>query len=243
MKRGLLFGCNYAATDYALGGCINDVTEISRWLVARGYAVKYIVDDGSTPSRPTRATILKELSDLITTSRQGDQLFIHFSGHGGQDPDLDGDEVDHQDELIYGSSESTLEPIRDDELRVIIDAAPHGVKIRCIFDCCHSASALDLPYRHIRDEWFLTESSPLKGSDDVIELSGCRDDQQSADAFIGGRYQGALTHTFLQVVQSHPKMTWGELVDEIRTRLAPRYTQVPQLSMGNPKLESTPMDV
>ena len=32
----------------------------------------------------------------------------------------------------------------------------------------------------------------------IIKISGCRDTQTSADAFINGKYQGALTFSFLK---------------------------------------------
>ncbi len=37
---------------------------------------------------------------LMTDQRQGDSLFFHFSGHGSQQYDRNGDEEDGKDETI-----------------------------------------------------------------------------------------------------------------------------------------------
>lgn len=247
MKRALLFGCNYSRPEdgaYALNGCINDVHSMANWLMTRGYTIEKILDDGSTPKSPSRATIIKSLQGVVAESKPGDQVFIHYSGHGGQNFESPEDEADGVDETIYGSGESYLEEITDDALRqTLVDAMPRGVRVRCVFDSCHSASVLDLPLRCVDGEKFIEEAAPPKGTEDILEISGCLDEQTSADAFIGGKAQGALTHAFLAVVRTMPSLTWLQVVGEIRRKLAGKYEQIPQLSVGTQALASRPMDV
>jgi hypothetical protein len=49
------------------------------------------MDDGKHTS-PTKANILKAYRKLIKRAQPGDAVFCHFSGHGGQVKDKDGDE-------------------------------------------------------------------------------------------------------------------------------------------------------
>lgn len=70
-----------------------------------------------------------------------------LAGHGGQTEDLDGDEDDGFDEVIYPVDYQRAGHIVDDEIhyRVVRPLKP-GVRLTAIFDSCHSATAMDLPY-------------------------------------------------------------------------------------------------
>jgi hypothetical protein len=68
-------------------------------------------------------------------------------GHGGQTKDLDGDEDDGYDEVVYPVDFRTAGHIVDDEMhRIMVGSLQPGVRLTAIFDSCHSGSALDLPY-------------------------------------------------------------------------------------------------
>lgn len=68
-------------------------------------------------------------------------------GHGGQTPDVDGDEDDGYDEVIYPVDFRQAGHIVDDEMhRIMVKSLQPGVRLTAIFDSCHSGSALDLPY-------------------------------------------------------------------------------------------------
>lgn len=74
-------------------------------------------------------------------------LTFFLLGHGGQTPDLDGDEDDGYDEVIYPVDFRTEGHIVDDEMhRIMVKPLKPGVRLTAIFDSCHSGSALDLPY-------------------------------------------------------------------------------------------------
>ncbi|KAF7556728.1 hypothetical protein G7Z17_g1273 [Cylindrodendrum hubeiense] len=68
-------------------------------------------------------------------------------GHGGRTEDLDGDEEDGFDDVIYPVDWQRSGHIVDDEIhwRVVRPLQP-GVRLTSIFDSCHSATAMDLPY-------------------------------------------------------------------------------------------------
>jgi hypothetical protein len=68
-------------------------------------------------------------------------------GHGGQTKDLDGDEEDGYDEVIYPVDFRQNGHITDDEMhRIMVRPLQAGVRLTAIFDSCHSGTALDLPY-------------------------------------------------------------------------------------------------
>jgi hypothetical protein len=68
---------------------------------------------------------------------------------------------------------------------------------------------------------------------DIPELlvTGCRDTQTSADAFINGRFNGALTFALVQAIRkARGKLTYREWHDRAAGELKKRkFEQVPQL--------------
>ncbi|KAJ5208344.1 hypothetical protein N7449_002723 [Penicillium cf. viridicatum] len=151
-RKALLIGINYFGQKGQLRGCINDVKNMSTYLNQNfGYAREDMVlltDDQQNPmSQPTKANILRAMHWLVKDARPNDSLFFHYSGHGGQTPDLDGDEDDGYDEVIYPVDFRVAGHIVDDEMhRIMVQTLQPGVRLTAIFDSCHSGSALDLPY-------------------------------------------------------------------------------------------------
>ncbi len=88
---------------------------------------------GSCPSHPPTTPSDRSLSLSL--------------GHGGQTKDLDGDEEDGYDEVIYPVDFRQVGHITDDEMhRIMVTPLQAGVRLTAIFDSCHSGTALDLPY-------------------------------------------------------------------------------------------------
>ncbi|KAL4881432.1 Metacaspase-1A [Aspergillus karnatakaensis] len=151
-RKALLIGINYFNQKGQLRGCINDVKNMSTYLNQNfGYAREDMVlltDDQQNPmSQPTKANILRAMHWLVKDAQPNDSLFFHYSGHGGQTPDLDGDEDDGYDEVIYPVDFRVAGHIVDDEMhRIMVKPLRPGVRLTAIFDSCHSGSALDLPY-------------------------------------------------------------------------------------------------
>jgi len=68
---------------------------------------------------------------------------------------------------------------------------------------------------------------------DVIQFSGCRDEQTSADAQIDGKATGACSYAFINAFKKHgKKQTYTELLGHVREILYGKYSQVPQMSTG-----------
>ena len=67
----------------------------------------------------------------------------------------------------------------------------------------------------------------------MIMYSGCRDDQTSADANIGGGHVGAMSWAFLETMRVYGNQTYIQVLQNTRGLLKPRYTQIPQMSVGD----------
>ncbi|KAM0382547.1 hypothetical protein ACHAO7_004898 [Fusarium culmorum] len=151
-RKALLIGINYFNQEGELRGCINDVHNVSAFLVERyGYKREDMIlltDDQQDPVMiPTRENIIRAMGWLVSNAQPDDALFLHYSGHGGQVEDLDGDEDDGYDECIYPVDHSQAGPIIDDEIHFrVVKPLVQGVRLTAIFDSCHSATVMDLPY-------------------------------------------------------------------------------------------------
>lgn len=248
-KYALLIGCNYKGTDYPLEGCWNDVHAMKEYLMSKGYLLENImlmtdeIANQGTDLQPTKVNILKAFEVLVSKPAQGfTTLFLHFSGHGGYLPDLNRDEPDRQDECIFSTD---LQMIIDDDIRkLIVNRIPESVKLRAVFDSCNSGSAMDLNYRYVSFKGLYRENATAL-SRNAVFISGSRDDQTSADAFIDGRAQGALTANLLKVLATpQPGWRWYDFTKILQWRLQSEgYSQVPQVSCCNKETISEVVDI
>jgi len=147
-----LVGINYTGSENALAGCINDANRM-RLFIQRHFNYKdedivILTDDAPRPEQlPTRANILRAMEWLVRFAAPNDSLFFHYSGHGGLTKDLDGDEEDGYDEVIYPVDYKAQGHIVDDDMHdIMVRPLPPGCRLTAVFDSCHSGSALDLPY-------------------------------------------------------------------------------------------------
>lgn len=258
-KRALLIGINYFGTQNELNGCIKDVQNISNLLTTlyqyKPENIKLLSDDQMN-NKPTKINIINNINSIVAVTKPGDELFIHYSGHGTQIRDIDGDEKNNPDAhgkddalcpCDFGQYNDESGFISDDELRVmIVNKIPKGAKLRAFFDCCHSGSALDLPYIYKSgDEYSQIEPNNTQ-SDDCLLISGCRDFQTSSDAYINNQYTGALTWALIKALTSAAKVktTWKELLLIVRHSLVTEnYDQIPMLSIGNKQIADTQVDL
>ena len=98
---------------------------------------------------PTRANLTRALRWLLDGAAAGDSLVFHFSGHGVQKLDSNGDEADGYDEALcpVDFEDPRGGVILDDEINAtIVRPLGRGVKLHAIVDTCHRGTILDLPY-------------------------------------------------------------------------------------------------
>jgi hypothetical protein len=242
-KRALLIGINYYGSSCQLSGCINDVNNMKAVLDAAGYTQFRVLTDtpgGDAGVQPTKANILAGLQWLVAGAAAGDQLFVHYSGHGTHTYDWSGDEEDRQDEAWCPVDMHTAGLIMDDDLRAVFEACP--VRALVVSDCCHSGTILDLRfnYRQTGQYAVAMQQNPRykAGSALCVCLSGCADNQTSADAWERNertqrmQSQGALTAKLLAAIGKYGSaLTWMKLLKFLWSALREGgYSQIPQLS-------------
>ncbi|KAI0643988.1 caspase domain-containing protein [Trametes meyenii] len=243
-KKALCIGINYRGQPNELHGCVNDAKNVTNFLMRRGYKEEDIViltdDAKSSRQRPTRTNIIDAMHWLVKGAHTHDSLFFHYSGHGGQIKDKDGDEIDGYDEIIFPLDYKSAGYITDDDMHAImVKKLPTGCRLTALFDSCHSGSILDLPYLYssdgrvkgsqVTDRWVEYKSTPA----DVISWSGCKDSQTSADTWEQGVATGAMSYAFMTSLHQNPNQTYQELLRSIRVILRKRYSQKPQLSSSH----------
>jgi len=232
---------------------------------------------------------------LVTNNHQGDSLFLHYSGHGGQVRDPDGDRESGMDDTICPVDFERYGQITSDTLhRTLVTPLAYGVRLTVIFDCCHSGTAIELPFVYRSNEQgqiglvdnlrqgvklaaaarsliqggfsmqkvndakqliagaqsflhgFAHRSEPTReglGEENFVEdwnkegrdvwmFSGCRDDQTSADTSIAHEPTGAMSWAFIKSMKEFPGQSYVQILQRTRALLAPKYSQIPQLSVG-----------
>jgi hypothetical protein len=234
-KKALLVGINYIGTRYALNGCINDVNSMKNKISNTGFKDINILTD-LTSKKPTRENILNDFKNLLINSQSGDLLLFFYSGHGTNATDINNDETDGQDEIIVSYD---LKGVNDDELKTIIQTnLKENVTLFALFDCCFSGTILDLKYQYLDSlnyNNYTENSKQIETKGNVIMISGCNDNQTSADALFNNISNGAMTWSFLQSLEQNKdkQLSWRELVKSMRDLLKKyRFTQIPQLSSG-----------
>ena len=234
-KKALLIGINYKGTNSELYGCINDVNCIKERIYKQGFTGKNInIITDLTPKKATRRNILEEFKNLLVNSKAGDFLFFAYSGHGFYTRDRNGDEKDGYDEMIVSCD---LQCIIDDEIKSLIQShLKSDVTLFALFDSCFSGSVLDLKYQYLDSlnyDTYTENPKVLETNGNVFMISGCTDEQQSADAFINGKANGAMTWSLLEGLKQKSVCSWRELIKTMRDLLKEsQYTQIPQFSSG-----------
>jgi hypothetical protein len=139
-KKALLVGINrYKIPGADLRGCVNDVKSVRAALTSYyGFSARDItmLTDYAATTKAMCDAILK----LVKGAKRGDVLLFHYSGHGANVPDKNGDEADHRDEILCPTDLDWKAPLLDDWLRSTFDKLPAGVNLTVIMDCCHSGT-------------------------------------------------------------------------------------------------------
>ena len=154
-KHALLIGINYASHEKGkLAGSANDVASMKKYLEKQGWSeggMEIMTDveheDLPVKTHPSRAEIEAAIERLVEKVKPGDVCVFHFSGHGSQVKDMNGDEEDGFDETLVPEDYKTAGQITDDYLFEMLCAKlPAGSRLFAVMDCCHSGTILDLPY-------------------------------------------------------------------------------------------------
>ena len=209
---------------------------------------------------PTRQNILAGISALVTGMVAGDEAVFHYSGHGSLVRDRNGDEFTGYDSCLcpvdYAAPVSAGGGIiTDDEIRaLLINKVPRGARLYVILDCCHNGTGCDIRYKYedfsvllsppsARSPVWRTQQKAFADGNytdtagEVYMISGCRDEQSSADAYINNAFAGALTYAVFAILRANQASirtySWSNLLRDVRYFMrVNRYSQIPQIMTG-----------
>jgi len=180
---------------------------------------------------PTYENIMRELNAIVTSS--ADEIWIQYSGHGAQ--------VAH----IFNNAimDDVIVPIDYNDTNYVFDYDIHEIinKIQCrailVFDCCHSGSIGNLPWSFtITNQNIITvnNNTDAMPNPNIFLLSGCKDNQTSADVFDREISQGVgvFSNTFNECLrESRHEIDIMTLYKNICVSLLTNgYKQTPVLS-------------
>lgn len=261
-KTALCIGINdYPGTNADLSGCVNDVNDWKAVLGQKGFGVTTLLDRDATKNNMSEA-----ITKLFRDAGSGDTVVLQYSGHGSFVADLDGDEPDGRDEVLCPSDIGSNSYITDDELYEMFALAKAGAKIIFLSDSCHSGSVSKLrpvdgaaagdrvtksrflpPGMFLRDfeipDVAVAATSRRRKrrskANKALLISGCMDSQTSADAWFGGRPNGAFSYYALRAFKEMPEgANYGQWHAKIRDYLPNvYYGQAPNLMASNTQMK------
>lgn len=270
MKRVLLillaFACLvdvWGSTKRALTVFIAEYPKESGWnsLAShndRQIILKMLYDNGFSPSdvtcledsQATCSNILDALRTLAASAGQGDQVYVHFSCHGQQITDLDGDEslrksADRYDEALvpydafvaynwhgYKGENHLIDDVLNMYLAEIQRSVGKKGCLLVIHDACHSGdiemgpdSDERNPHRGSFDA-FEQPLVPRKGKavlHDVnwISISACKSFQTNYEVEIDGKLYGRLSYAVSKCFRA------GMRADYLIQSLTVQYSVLP----------------
>jgi hypothetical protein len=161
-------------------------------------------------------------------------FFLAYSGHGVNVTDYSGDEDDGLDEALCPIDYKISGMITDDVIKsILVNKLHNNVKFVSLIDACHSGTMLDLKYNYNIDRM---NTQKVYGNMKPTEcacvmISGCKDNQTSADAWLNRQSQGAMTAAF--IANYNAGRNYNALITEMRKWLKKQnFAQIPQLSAG-----------
>ena len=253
VRRALLIGIGKYQVLPRLPGSKNDIDLVHQVLVSRyGFAENHIriVQD----EEATRAGVLAALNRIVKEAGPKDVVYIHYSGHGSQVQDLNGDEPEDQlDETIVPADGRTegVPDITDDELDTIL-AQLKTTQAVVVLDSCHSGTAtrgLEVRVRSVppddrvalyKKTGITTRAIVPVNLHPYVLFSGAASHEEALDGPVDGRYHGFFTHSLFKSLQSAPMAaSTREIFAGAKQELKRIQNQFGRTSMPEPQLEAS----
>lgn len=240
----------YGGWDGKLNACVfdaEDMHELTREAGWPTHAVEKLID-----GKATKEALSSAIHSAASMARNGDSVLITYSGHGGQQPDKNGDESDGRDETWCLFDGEML----DDAIYAGLCRFERGVKVFILSDSCHSGTVArttsygsgknmpavvsrNLPGRdaRLRRERELCEFRENDLQATVLLLSGCQDNQTSLDGSRNGAFTGALKQVWKR--NKSAPVDWTEFHKQVQRELP--SSQSPNLFVLGPDDGSVPI--
>lgn len=215
----------------------NDIAIVTEMLEENGFERVQILSNKAA----TKKGIMDALDNLAKKATRGDVIYIHFSGHGQQITDLDGDEPDGYDEAwipydackAYSENYQGQNHIVDDELfdylslfRIIV--GDEG-KIIVVSDACHSGTGsrgdedVDV-VRGVQEKFEMPAErnvgSAKRETTAWLFVSSCKAYQNNFEyRDAQGNYHGMLSYLLWENRAAMSDATWQEVMATIDNRM------------------------
>lgn len=243
-KRALVIGIGEQADkSWAKINGDKDVPLVQQMLLKVGYTdIRILVN-----KQANKAGIISAFKKLAVQCSVGDIVYVHFSGHGQQVTDVNGDEADGWDEawipydayLRYDEKRYKGEKhLIDDELNILLTAIRNKIgdsgKLLVVVDACHSGDSsrgddIDETVRGVKDEFIIPvkrKGTALKAPEQWLSLSACKDYQLNQE--MKNPKVGKLTYALYTL--SEKGSVTIEAVQMFMQRYRGRYAQTPLLT-------------
>lgn len=267
-KAALFVGIN-AYPGAPLRGCVPDIRVMQQRLTER-FGVPLLRTQTLLDGQATRAAILKGLQWLAAQGADTAFFVFSGHGTRVPDVDGDEARQHSgtsYDQAIVPVDYDRSGFIIDDDLGQAYSTFPASTKLVVHLDSCFSAKserglfeqAAALYRRHVHrrvdralpahlaTEALITEAQARRLARravlpprDILLLSGCRDFETSADAYLGGQYRGAMTFFIERAIdQLGADASYAAVVAKARQLLvAAGFPQIPQLSGPAPWVQA-----
>ncbi len=215
----------------------NDIAIVTEMLEENGFEQVQILSNKAA----TKHGIMDALDNLAKKANRNDVIYIHFSGHGQQITDLDGDEPDGYDEAWipydackdYSVKYKGQNHIVDDELFDFLNQLRAKVgekgKIIVVSDACHSGSGSrgdedEDVVRGVQEKFEMPAErnvgSVKRESTAWLFVSACKAYQNNFEYRDGqGNYHGMLSYLLWENRAAMSDATWQEVMATIDNRM------------------------
>jgi len=250
-----------------LNGCVNDAKDIRSALINQFHFDKTIL---LLDHKATYRNVVTSIQDAMLDLCDYGHFVFSVSSHGTSVPDRSGDEPDGRDEAIclYDKLlvDDTFRTILDKapvgmKATIITDCCHSGSITRSAYIRNFPSSvsrglenlymkprylppvddefAVSVKTSNVRSKMFTSVQEQANMRE--VLITGCKSDEYSYDAFIDGKYHGAMTYNLLQIFNNMKgkNLTYNEMYTLLKDRLpSSKYPQSPQLE-GTEKNKNT----
>ena len=96
---------------------------------------------------PTAQNIFNGMAWLVHDAKAGDNLFMHYAGHGFSMKDNNNAEEDELGEVLVPMDYQTGGCVSDDDIYdLLVSKVPKHCSLTIVLDCCYSETVILLPY-------------------------------------------------------------------------------------------------
>ncbi len=213
-----------------LAGAVGDIRRVRDFLLglpappARIFELTASSGEGPEPIEPrdrwpTYETLVSKFRELTAGADPGDQVYVHYSGHGGRVPtifDAEKGERGFDETLVpCNIADPAARHLHDIEFATLIqEMIDKGLFVTVVLDCCHSGG--------------LTRANPQG----YVLLAACRPCERAFEyPLADGESHGVLTYWLLDTLR-HGGIsgTWQEIYDVVFCRVHAQFpAQAPML--------------